>query len=66
MLLDRRNMDEIFEDAKRYLLLSQLVEQGLWAVSEFEILDSYGNTKSEFMDDKKEMDSRLGVLLNQQ
>lgn len=55
-------MDEIFQDAKRYLLLGALVEQGSWAVQEFEITDRYGNTITTFMDDKAEMDSRLDSL----
>jgi len=61
-IIDQRNTDEIFEDAKRYLLLSVLVEQGLWAISEFEITDNYGSTVTTFMDDKAEMDKRLDKL----
>ena len=64
-IIDNRNMDEIFADAKRYLLLCTLVEQGLWAVAEYEITDSYGNRVTTFMDDKAEMDRRLDKLFGE-
>ena len=46
-------------DAKRYCRLAWLVEAGSWSVGRHEVIDSYGLTEDEYMDDKADMDKQL-------